>query len=80
MAKEVHVTTSQADAAKMIVERDSANRKPTPEAIRKIAAARVQPSPRATNWPEPKATLNGRKKGRLRTLLVRLLGEGLHQG
>lgn len=80
MAKEVHVTISQADAAKMIVERDSANRKPTSEAIRKIAAAKVRTSPRATDRPEPQARVNGRKKGRLRTLLARLLGEGLHQG
>ena len=76
MAKEVHVTTSQADAAKMIVERDSANRKPTSEAVRKIAAAKVRTSPRAANWPEPKARVNGRKKRRLRTLLVRLVGKG----
>jgi hypothetical protein len=40
MAEEVHVTDSQVDAAKLIVERNSANGKPTPKAIRKIAEAR----------------------------------------
>ena len=39
MTDEVYVTTSQSDAAKMIVERNSANGKPTPDAIRKIAEA-----------------------------------------
>lgn len=49
MPDEVHVTTSQADAAKLIVERNSANGKPTPEAIRKIAEAQPEPEPE----PEP---------------------------
>jgi hypothetical protein len=43
MPNEVHVTTSQADAARLIVERNSANGKPTPEAIRKIAEAEPEP-------------------------------------
>jgi hypothetical protein len=77
MAKEVHVTASQADAARMIVGHDSAHRKPTPEAIRKIAMAQVRPSPKATNRPGPKTTLNGRKKARLRALLTRAFGKGL---
>jgi hypothetical protein len=71
MTEEVHVTTSQADAAKMIVERDSANGKPTPEAIRKIAEAQVQPQPEATNRPGPKATVSRVRKGRLRALLAK---------
>ena len=62
MAKEVHVTASQADAARMIVERDSAHRKPTPEAIRKIAMARVGPLPKATNRLGPKTTVKWPKE------------------
>jgi hypothetical protein len=42
MTDEVHVTTSQSDAAKMIVERNSANGRPTPDAIRKIAEAQPE--------------------------------------
>jgi hypothetical protein len=80
MAKEVQVTASQADAARMIVERDSAHHKPTPEAIRKIATARVRPSPKAENRPGPKTTVNGGKKARLRTLLTRAFGKGLQPG
>ena len=80
MAKEVHVTASQADAARMIVERDSAHRKPTPEAIRKIAMARVGPLPTAANRLGPKATVNGRKKERLRVRLTRALGKGCSSG
>jgi hypothetical protein len=71
MTEEVHVTTSQADAAKMIVERDSANGKPTLEAIRKIADAQVQPQPEATNRPRPKAAVSGERKGRFRALLAK---------
>jgi hypothetical protein len=44
MPNEVYVTTSQADAARMIVERNSAHGKPTPEAIRKIAEAQPEPA------------------------------------
>jgi hypothetical protein len=44
MTDEVHVTTSQSDAAKMIVDRNSANGKPTPDAIRKIAEAQPEPA------------------------------------
>jgi hypothetical protein len=80
MAKEVHVTASQADAARMILERDSAHRKPTPEAIRKIAMAWMRPSPEPTNRPEPRATVNGRKKERLRLLLTRAFGKGCSWG
>jgi hypothetical protein len=50
MTDEVHVTTSQSDAAKMIVDRNSANGKPTPDAIRKIAEAQSEPAPEE---PEP---------------------------
>jgi hypothetical protein len=55
MPDEVHVTTSQADAAKMIVERNSANGKPTPEAIRKIAEAQPEsePAPGPASGPAP---------------------------
>ena len=44
MPDEVHVTTSQADAARLIVERNSANGRPTPDAIRKIAEAQPEPA------------------------------------
>lgn len=80
MAKKVHVTASQADAARMIVERDSAHRKPTPGAIRKIAMARVGSSLKAVNRPGPRATVNGRKKERLRVLLTRAFGKGCSWG
>jgi hypothetical protein len=72
MAEEVHVTASQADAARMIVERDSANGKRTSEAIRKIAEAQAQPGPEAARRPGPKATVSGDRKGRLRALLARV--------
>jgi hypothetical protein len=72
MADEVHVTTSQADAAKMIVERNSANGKPTPEAIRKIAEAQVDPVPEAPNPRHPGAAVSSRRKGRLRAFLARM--------
>ena len=39
MPKEVHVTPSQADAARLIVKRDSATGRKTSAAIRKIADA-----------------------------------------
>ncbi len=71
MSEEVHVTASQADAARMIVERDSANGKHTSEAIRKIATAHVQPQPEATNRPGREATVRGDIKGRLRALLAK---------
>lgn len=72
MAEEVHVTTSQADAAKMIVERNSANGKPTPEAIRKIAEAQVESAPEATNPRHPGGAASSRRKGRLRAFLARM--------
>jgi hypothetical protein len=53
MPNEVHVTTSQADAARLIVERNSANGKPTPEAIRKIAEAEPEPVPEKDGQPRP---------------------------
>jgi hypothetical protein len=49
MPNEVHVTTSQSDAAKMIVKRNSANGKPTSEAIRKIAEAEPELAPEGTS-------------------------------
>ena len=50
MTDEVHVKPSQADAAKMIIERDSVEGKETPEAIRKIAEVQVgDPPPRGTD-------------------------------
>ena len=71
MAEEVHVTASQADAARMIVERDSANGKRTPEAIRKIATAQAQPQPGAANRSGPKASVSGAMRGRFRALLAK---------
>jgi hypothetical protein len=71
MAEEVHVTASQADAARMIVERDSANGKRTSEAIRKIATAQAQPQPEAANRPGPKAGASGAIRGRFRALLAK---------
>ena len=41
--KEVVVTSTQADAARMIVDRDSANGRTTPEPIQRIANATVKP-------------------------------------
>jgi hypothetical protein len=70
MAEEVHVTASQADAARMIVKRDSANGKSTSEAIRKIAEAQVQPAPEAARGPGRKATASGAIKARWRALLA----------
>jgi hypothetical protein len=72
MADEVHVTTSQADAAKMIVERNSANGKPTAEAIRKIAEAQVDPAPETPNPRNPGAAVSSRRTGRLRAFLTRM--------
>jgi hypothetical protein len=71
MPDEVHVTPSQADAARMIVERDSANGKPTSEAIRKIANAHAQPQPEAAKRPRTRASVSGEKRGRLRALLAK---------
>lgn len=71
MAEEVHVTASQADAARMIVKRDSANGKRTSEAIRKIATAQAQPQPEAANRPGPKARVSGAVWGRFRALLAK---------
>lgn len=75
MAEEVHVTTSQADAARMIVERDSANGKSTPEAIRKIAEAQAEPQPDETGPPGPEATVSGKRQGRLRSLWAKVSRE-----
>jgi uncharacterized protein with LGFP repeats len=69
MPAKVHVTASQADAARMIVERDSANGKHTPEAIRKIATAQAQPEP--ANRPGPRASVSGAIRGRFRALLAK---------
>jgi hypothetical protein len=71
MAEEVRVTTSQVDAARLIVERDSANGKSTPEAIRKIASAQVEPPPEAASSLTPPATAGAGKKRRLRAALAR---------
>ena len=71
MADEVRVTTSQADAAKMIVERDRANGKHTPEAIRKIAAAQPEPVPETAGHRRPNAPARGGRKG-LRAFWTRL--------
>ena len=71
MAEEVHVSASQADAARMIVERDSANGKRTSEAIRKIATAQAQPRPEAANQPGPTAGVSGAIRGRFRALLAK---------
>jgi hypothetical protein len=76
MPDEVHVTTSQADAAKMIVERNSANGKPTPEAIRKIADAQPEPEPAAEPEPADRARhssqARGGNTGWFRSFLVRI--------
>ena len=71
MPDEVHVTTSQSDAAKMIVERNSANGKSTPEAIRKIAEAQPEPSPEEASEPPPPPAASSRR-GWIRTFLARL--------
>ena len=73
MANEVHVTASQADAAKMIVERNSANGKPTPEAIRKIAEAQVDPGSSPYHRPQAGTSRNGRTKTRLSAFFARML-------
>ena len=72
MTDEVHVTTSQSDAAKMIVERNSANGKTTPEAIRKIAEAQPEPLPEATSAQQVTPVVPGRRRGWLRRFLARL--------
>ena len=72
MTTEVHVTISQADAAKMIVERSSANGKPVPEAIRKISEAQVDSAPEPTNPRPPQAPVSKRTRGPLRSFLARL--------
>jgi oxalate decarboxylase/phosphoglucose isomerase-like protein (cupin superfamily) len=68
MTDEVHVTTSQSDAAKMIVERNSANGKPTPDAIRKIADAQPEPESEPADRPRHSASA----QGRFRTVLTRM--------
>jgi len=73
MANEVHVTASQADAAKLIVERNSANGKPTPQAIRKIAEAQPDHAPAATNEGHAAVTVRGRRNRRLRALIARVI-------
>ena len=70
MADEVHVSTSQADAARMIVERNSANGKPTPEAIRKIAEAQPEPVAENNNPPRPAPVVSSRRTARFRAFLA----------
>jgi hypothetical protein len=76
MPDEVHVTTSQADAAKMIVERNSANGKSTPEAIRKIADAQPEPESEPESEPADRAQhspqARAEKAGRFRSFLARI--------
>ena len=72
MTDEVHVTTSQADAAKLIVERNSANGKATSEAIRKIAEAQAEPAPEATSARQPTSVVSGSRRGWRRRFLARL--------
>jgi hypothetical protein len=72
MPDEVHVTTSQADAAKMIVERNSANGKPTPEAIRKIAEAQSEPAPEPVGGRQPSSPVRGGRR-RFGSFLARML-------
>ena len=73
MPNEVHITTSQADAAKLIVERNSANGKSTPEAIRKIAEAQPEPAPEeATSQPPASVPVSRVRRGWIRTFLARM--------
>jgi hypothetical protein len=72
MPDEVHVTTSQADAAKLIVERNSANGKSTPGAIRKIAEAQPEPAPEQSSPQQPTQAVSGGRRGWLRTFLARM--------
>ena len=72
MAEQVHVTPSQADAARLIVERDSANGKSTSEAIRKIATAQEEPVPEMASSPGRPAAAGAGGKRRLRALLTRM--------
>jgi hypothetical protein len=76
MANEVHVTASQADAAKLIVERNSANGKPTAQAIRKIAEAQPDHETTATNQGHAAVTVRGRRNRRLRALIARMISGG----
>jgi len=77
MADEVRVTISQADAAKMIVERNSANGKPTPEAIRKIAEAQPEPAAENNSAPRPAPAVGSRRTARFRTFLAQVFpGKG----
>jgi hypothetical protein len=62
MPNEVHVTTSQADAARLIVERNSANGKSTPEAIRKIAEAQPEPVPEENGRPRPASAVSAEEQ------------------
>ena len=80
MAEQVHVTPSQADAARLIVERDSANGKPTSEAIRKIATAQEEPVPETTSRPGPRAAAGAGGKWHVRALLTRLPGRRAASG
>jgi hypothetical protein len=72
MPDEVHVTTSQADAAKMIVERNSANGKPTPEAIRKIADAQPEPESEPASRPHHSSPVRAERTRRFRLFLARM--------
>jgi hypothetical protein len=72
MPDEVHVTTSQADAAKMIVERNSANGKPTPEAIRKIADAQPEPESESASRANHYSSARAEKRGWFRPFWARM--------
>lgn len=71
MANEVHVTTSQADAARLIVQRNSANGKSTSEAIRKIADAQAEPAPELNSHHQAAPGASGGLRRWLRALLAR---------
>jgi hypothetical protein len=71
MTDEVHVTTSQSDAAKMIVDRNSANGKPTPDAIRKIAEAQPESAPEEAGGRQHSSSARG-GRGRFGSFLARM--------
>jgi hypothetical protein len=81
MPNEVRVTTSQADAARMIVERNSANGKTTPEAIRKIADAQPEPVVEDNSGPRPASAVSSRRTLGFRTFLASVFpGKAAHRG
>jgi hypothetical protein len=75
MAQEIYVTSAQADAAKMIVERNSAKGAATPASIRKIADVQVSPAapvkPQGTAPSLKGTTRRGATRGRLRNMIER---------